>query len=390
MKKILSVMFLMFFLTFKHVKINAVDPTTIQTMGTIITVNLYDEGTEEHYNKVKEIYEYYDYLGSNTLRENELYNHLNNVYNINLHRGEVLIVNDDLFNMISFSLTMMDETNGYFNPLIGEAVDIWKSVIEEYNFKTITKEVYDNVISRLNDIPKITREDIILDNNAKTVKLLGHAKLDLGALAKGYATEKVVEYLKSKNIKTYNINAGSSSLAYGTHPDKRPFNTGLNDPYGLYKSDYGIYGILKVENQHVVTSGDYLQYVKYEDKILHHILDPHDYMPKNYYHTITLIGDDGGLLDAYSTAVFNMNEEEAITFLESKHIKYSFYKKDGVKHNLNESEFQLMALNKKTTSFNPIMVLIFILVVIFIIFGSIITIMIIKERKGRHEQKTTN
>ena len=389
MKKILMIMFLMLPLTFKLEKINAA-PEKFYTMGTEVTVNLFDEGTEEHYDKIKEIYEYYDYLGSNIVREGSIYDELNNVYKINLNKdSHPMVINDDLFEMIDFSLLMMEETNGYFNPLIGEAVDIWKNVIKRYNTNTISKEVYEEAIQRLNLIPKITKDDIILDETNKTIKLLGHAKLDLGALAKGYATEKAVEYLKSQNIKTYSINAGNSSLAYGIHPEGRPFKTGLNDPYDHYEEFEGfdIYGILNVQNKHVVTSGDYLQYVKYENKILHHILDPHDYMPKNYYHTITLIGDDGGLLDAYSTAVFNMNEEEAITFLESKNIKFSFYKKNGIKHNLNETEFEIMKLKK---TYNPILILIFILIGIVIVFGSIISVMIIKERKGRNEQKTTN
>ncbi|NMA05197.1 MAG: FAD:protein FMN transferase [Acholeplasmataceae bacterium] len=344
MKKILIIIVLMFSLiSCKIPNKNALAPLTINTMGTIITVKLYDEGTKEHYNKIKEIYEYYDYLGSNIIRETERYNHLNNVYKINLNKGNALEVNDDLFNMISLSLLIMEETNGYFNPLIGEAVDIWKNVIEEYNRMTISEEIYNEVVLSLNEIPRVTSDDIILDNENKTVKVLGRAKLDLGAVAKGYATEEAVKYIKSKNIKTYNINAGMSSLAYGIHPDKRPFNTGLNDPYNLFDGN-GIYGILKVQNKHVVTSGDYIQYVKYEDKILHHILNPFDYMPKNYYHTITILGDDGGLLDAYSTAIFNMPEEEAINFLESKGLKYSFYKANGVSHNFSEEEFELMKL----------------------------------------------
>lgn len=383
MKKILILMFLMLPLTFKKT-INAA-PERFYTMGTEIIVNLFSEGTEEHYNKIKEIYEYYDYLGSDTIRENPLYDDLNNVYKINLNKTlHPITINDDLFEMISFSLLMMEETNGYFNPLIGEAVSVWKDVIKSHNSSTISKEVYEEVTQRLSLIPKVTRDDIILDETTKTIILLGSAKLDLGALAKGYATEKAVEYLKEQNIKTYSINAGSSSLAYGVHPEGRAFKTGLNDPYDYYEDYEGlnVYSVLQVQEKHVVTSGDYLQYVKYENKTLHHILDPHDYMPKNYYHTITLIGEDGGLLDAYSTAIFNMSEEEATQFLEGKNIKYSFYKKDGIKHNLNESEFEVMALKK---TYNPTLILILILIGVIIIFGSIITIMIIKERKGCHE-----
>lgn len=380
----------------------------ISAMGTYITVDLYNQGSETHYNTIKDMYAYYDYLGSNYLREDSPYAEHNYVYSINLNKGSDVVVNEDLFNMIRFSLEMMEETNGYFNPLIGEAVDLWKALIENHTNQTITKEVYDDIILQLKDIPAITKDDIVLDDTHKTVKLLGHAKLDLGAIAKGYATQKVVDYLLSQNVTTYNINAGSSSIAFGIHPENRPFKTGLKDPYNLFEANmYNIYGILTAQDTHVVTSGDYIQYVKYDNQILHHIIDPHDYMPKNHYHTITITGHDGGKLDAYSTAIFNMPEAEAVAFLTSRDMHYSFYKSDGVSHNFSETALQLMKMKDPVTPDpedpvdpedpkpdNPkpdqpkssnILTLIYILGGVVLVFGSIITFMIIKESKRKDE-----
>ncbi|MFA5720471.1 MAG: FAD:protein FMN transferase [Acholeplasmataceae bacterium] len=399
MKKIVITLLSLCAVFFTQVNIQGADAIGISTMGTYITVNLYNQGSEEHYSKIKEIYEYYDYLGSNYLRTSSVYGDLNYVYSINLDKGNEVSVNDDLYAMIKFSLEMMEETNGYFNPLIGEAVDVWKELIQNHTNQTITKEVYDEVILQLKDIPVITKEDIVLDDVNKTVKLLGHAKLDLGAIAKGYATQKVVDYLISKEVTTYNIDAGSSSIAFGIHPENRPFKTGLKDPYKLFEDNlYNIYGILSAQDTHVVTSGDYIQYVKYNNQILHHIIDPHDYMPKNYYHTITITGSDGGRLDAYSTAIFNMPEAEAVTFLESRDMFYSFYKKDGVVHNFSESVLQLMKMKEpiideptpNTPKSSNILILIYILSGIVLVFGSIITVMMIKERKHKNEQKTTD
>lgn len=404
MKKTLIILLSIFMISFNKITTKAATGKSFFTMGTYVEVNLYNQGSEADYQKIEEIYTYYDYLGSDSIRPDSPYQALEYVYSINLKRNEAVTVNDDLFELIKFSMNMMVETNGYFNPLIGEAVDIWKQLIKTHGGTTISQQVYDETIAMLKEIPPIEATDIELDETNKTVKLLNHAKLDLGAIAKGYATEKAVQYIKSKNITTYNINAGSSSIAFGIHPENRPFSTGLNDPYRLYKDNIfegqALYAIIKVKDAHIVTSGDYLQYVKYGDKILHHILDPHDYMPKNYYHTITIMGDDGGKLDAYSTAIFNMPEAEAISFLDAQNMHYSFYKKDEVTHNFSEENYRIFKRKTDdentdpTDPINPlpsddsnsnILILIFILSGIVVVFGSIITVMIIKERQQKHE-----
>ena len=390
MKKLLSILLLVLFIGINQTHINASLDKYINAMGTTIVVELYDQGTEEDYLKIKEIFEYYDYLGSNYIRKDSPYQDLNNVYIINEQRNKApVLVNDDLFELISFSIDMMQQTNGYFNPLIGEAVDIWKNVIETYEKSEITEAIYNQTKSALEAIPSINASDIILDRENKTILLTGNAKLDLGAVAKGYATQKAVEYIQSKGIKMYQIDAGKSSLAYGTHPQNRPFNVGLNDPLGLYEPVDGhlVYAIIKVKDKHVVTSGDSLQYVTYQGKTLHHILDPHDYMPKNYYHTITIQGLDGAQLDAYSTAVFNMPEDVAIEFLEGQGLNYSFYKTSGITHNYKEND---ISLSKPKKTYNSLLILVLILSSVILVFGSVIAVMMIKEKKQKDEQKTAH
>lgn len=375
-------------------------------MGTTITFDLYDETLEEEINYIIDKYIYYDQLGSNYYRnlistEDHPYYNLPNVFLINESRNtEPVTVNQDLFDMIVFAMDLMEETNGYFNPLIGEALDVWKEVLKPYG-REITKEEYDQTISLISEIPQITKEDIVLDEENLTVFLTGHAKLDLGALGKGYATQKVVEYLKQKNITHYQINAGQSSLAFGVHPANRPFNVGFQDSHNIYEGKN--YGILKAQNLQIVTSGNHVQHSTYEGDIYHHIINPFDYMPKNYYHSLSITGDDGGMLDAYSTAAYNMELEAAIEFLHSKGIGYTFYQESGVTHNFSNEEFRLSKYHGKGDTETPgedednetydnLLVLVFILGGVILVFGSIIAVLIIKERKEKNakEQNTTD
>jgi thiamine biosynthesis lipoprotein len=134
-------------------------------------------------------------------------------------------------------------------------------------------------------------------------------KLDLGAFSKGYATQRVSDYLEEQGVTYYYISAGSSSLYLGqnSNEERDYFNIGLTCPVCDVSGSYGT--LTHIEHQSVTTSGDYEQYVLYNDQRYHHIVSPMTKMPAHYYHTVTLIADDAGLLDALSTALFSMDEE---------------------------------------------------------------------------------
>lgn len=318
-------------------------------MGTSISVRLYD-ATQEDIDEIERIYALYSQLTTNFDRNlfdsNSEYYDLENIYTINLNRGiKPVTVRKELFDLIQYALNLVEQTNGYFNIGIGKAIDIWKEVIESrvlYLDKEITEAEYNNVINNLATLGQVDLSKVILDENNLTVYIEDlNVKLDLGAIAKGYATQLVVDYLESQNITDYMINAGNSNVVLGEHPENRPYRIGLTDALGYYKN--GFIGIASLNNRHIVTSGNYEQFVTYDGVIYHHIISPDDYLPKAYYTSVILIGDNAGLLDAFSTAVYSMPVELAIDFLETNELDYILYLQENnqILTNLPETEFEI-------------------------------------------------
>lgn len=138
-------------------------------------------------------------------------------------------------------------------------------------------------------------------------------KLDLGAIAKGYATEKAYDYIKSKKITYYSITSGSSSIILGENinrPDEEYiYRVSLANPAKTEFTDKDTYGTINVKNLSVTTSGNYEQYILHKGHRYHHIVSPNEKMPVQYYHTVTVLGQNAGLLDAISTALFSMSPE---------------------------------------------------------------------------------
>lgn len=352
MKKIMALLCLLGTMTFNKIELKASSDTLIQSefeyMSTQILVSLY-EGEQSNMDAIEEIYKVYDHLadnyeGPNLDHEDPLY-HENNLYTINENRGiGPVVVDAQLYDLIKLSIQYYNLSNGFFNPAIGNAIDIWKSAIySDYMYDELPKTVFDQVQLDLSEISEdVDPADIVLNDTEHSVYIQNsNLKLDLGAVAKGYATQKVYEYLEEQNITKYMVNAGRSNIIVGIHPDDsetndRPFRVGLEDPLKIYQN--GISGIVEVRNKAVVTSGNYEQYVTYQNKVYHHIISPFDFQPKQYYHVVTILGDDSGMLDAMSTALFSMPLNEATTLVNALDLEAIFYMYDGSIETINITE----------------------------------------------------
>lgn len=143
-----------------------------------------------------------------------------------------------------------------------------------------------------------------IDPAAGTVCLTDpEASLDVGAIAKGYAVQKVCEALPEG----YLISAGGNVAATGAKPDGSSWTVGIQDP------DSGTEQYcckVSISRGSVVTSGDYQRFYTVDGVRYHHIIDPETLFPSAYWRSVTIITEDSALGDALSTTLFLMNLEE--------------------------------------------------------------------------------
>lgn len=188
--------------------------------------------------------------------------------------------------------------------------------------KEITQASYDWALSQSQALDFSQNELVLEEENQKYyITLKGEdAKIDLGAISKGYATQLVYEYLNDLGFIYYSISSGTSSIVLGQNT-QRPnegyiYAVGLANPYRIVVTDPNTYGRVFVKDTGITTSGNYEQFVLFNGERLHHILSPFTKKPTQYYHTVSLIGRDAGLLDALSTALFSMPPEVMENWLE--------------------------------------------------------------------------
>ena len=374
------------------IKASTTETFYISAMYTDISVTLYDGATSEQIDKITEIFKTYDHLahnfdGPNLSHSNPLY-HKNNIVSINEKAGiEPVIVDPLLYDMIKTGLALYDETDGYFNPAMGQVIDIWKDLIlSEYINQEIPQSLFEDTMALINAYEgDINPDDIILNDTDKSVYISNpDLKLDLGAYAKGYATELVKAYLIEQNVEHYIVNTGNSTISLGTHPDDgeidRPLSIRILDPLNLYQN--GTAGLLYVRNKSVSTSGNNIQFVTYQGKRYHHIISPFELVPMDYYHSVTLLGDDAGILDALSTALFNMPLDDAKVLLDHFDVEGLFYMQDGSIETYNmTSKFEQGDLIEERTDLSTLYLILG--AVILLGGGTVITLSLLEKKKPK-------
>ena len=134
--------------------------------------------------------------------------------------------------------------------------------------------------------------------------------IELGAVGKGWAIDRALDAMQEKGVSGAMISAGSSIGLFGTKDSGEAFKVALRDPRGEI-SDY--LGILTVTDCSISTSGDYERYFEKDGLRYHHILDPHTgYPAQSGLIQVTIIGENGALGDALSTACFILGLDEGM------------------------------------------------------------------------------
>jgi thiamine biosynthesis lipoprotein len=131
--------------------------------------------------------------------------------------------------------------------------------------------------------------------------------IDLGALVKGYAADRLSAYLKKEGVTSGLINLGGNVLAIGPKPDGSAWKIGIQKPF-----DTGIVDTVEVADQSVVSSGVYERCFEKDGKLYHHILDPTTgYPAETGLWGVSIISDSSLTGDALSTTCLLLGIDEA-------------------------------------------------------------------------------
>ena len=234
--------------------------------------------------------------------------------------GEAVQVDQDIIRLLKSCKEYYALSDGKVNAAMGSVLKLWHDA---------RADAYDNPLNAylpdqdaLEEAAKHTNfDDVILDEANSTVRIADPAlRLDVGAIAKGWATQRVAENAPAGLL----ISVGGNVCATGPKDGDAPWVVGIQNPDG---GDY--LHTVYVETGCVVTSGDYQRTYPVDGKFYHHIIDPDTLYPSEYFRSVTIICGDSGLADALSTALFVMPLEEGLALAEKCGVEAVWVHPDG-------------------------------------------------------------
>lgn len=264
---------------------------------TVINVRIYDAADDSILKRCEELCKKYDAMFSNKIEDSE-------ISKINQAGGAPVEVSAETITLIQKGIYYSELSGGVFDITIGSVSALW-------DFKAETPSLPD-AAAIADAVSHVNYKNIIIRDN--TVRLLDpYARLDVGAVAKGYIADRLRDYLEDEGIRHALIDLGGNIIAMGSKPDGSDYNIGIQRPFG--ETGTPITSI-KLSDKSIVTSGVYQRYFKEGDNIYHHILDPDTGYPReNNLYSVTIITNSSLTADALSTTCFLLGYDRGMNLV---------------------------------------------------------------------------
>lgn len=254
------------------------DRVTKQTFAfdTVISITACEKDSPE-IEKAFKLCRNYEKIFSRTDKQSELFS---------INEKGASPVSDDFKEVLDFSLKMSEYTGGAFDITVAPLVQLWD--VGERTSPPDDSEI-SNALSRVG-YSTVTSEPFNISGR----------KLDMGAVAKGYIADKLIEEFKRSKAENVIVDLGGNIALIGQ------YTVGIRDPF----NPDDLFGTFSLKDKSAVTSGAYQRYFEYGGKRYHHIIDPRTGYPSDSgIASVTVISPSSMQADALSTAIFILGKD---------------------------------------------------------------------------------
>lgn len=271
-----------------------IPPQSEFVLGTVCSINLYEAGSAELYGT----------LFARLRQLNDTFNNYSDsseITRVNQNAAVAPVeVSQDFFIVLKTALDFARLTGGAFDPTVGPLIKLWG----------FGKEPRVPSQEEIEDAQKLVGWQCVIlegftDQEAAagpTVRFTkSGVRLDLGAIAKGYAADCLVDILREQGVKRASISLGGNVYVYGKKRDGSLWSVAIRNPEKPSQNSF----MLKTQDATVVTSGAYERFFEQDGKIYGHIFDPATGFPADSgLASVTIVSKTSMIADALSTSLF--------------------------------------------------------------------------------------
>jgi thiamine biosynthesis lipoprotein len=225
-------------------------------------------------------------------------------------------VSEETAFIMNRAMQVSEKTNGAFDITIYPLMELWGFTTKNYRVPESSE-----IAEALKGV-SYTNVSV----NGQQVALTGGSSIDLGGIAKGYTSSRVIQIMKDCGIEHAIVNLGGNVQVLGTKTDGSDWRVAIQNP----ASENSYLGILSTTDKAVITSGGYERYFEQDGQVYHHIIDTQTGYPSDSDLTsVTIVYSDGTTADALSTALFAMGLDGAKELYRSGDIDFDMILFDG-------------------------------------------------------------
>ncbi len=241
------------------------------------------------------------------------------------HSTEPYAISESFRMVVKEALVVSEKTDGFFDITVFDLMGIWGFGPDPNSGIPDQKQIETTLSFTGHEKINVTEKTII--------KKHPETKLDLNAIAKGYAVDQVFHFLKSRGYTDLFVEIGGEVQCSGRNQLNKYWSIGIENPSGGNKSNQVFAAIVYSNGGAVATSGNYRNFIELDGEILGHTINPKTGYPiRTNVLSVTVLSNSCMVADAWATALMVMDYETGLKKVtENPYIKavWILDKKDG-------------------------------------------------------------
>lgn len=213
------------------------------------------------------------------------------------------MLSEDTMAIMDSAMKLYRDTEGIFDMTVYPLMQEWGFTDGNYHVPSQER------IQKLSAL--VNSGELEYQTGKQELKLPEGVRLDFGGIAKGYASDRIMEIYERYGIKSGIVSLGGNVQFCGNKADGSAWRVAIQSP----DKEEGYIGILQESDKAVITSGGYERYFEKDGKVWHHIIDPRTgYPAENELESVTIVSDEGIKADGLSTSLFIMGKDKALAY----------------------------------------------------------------------------
>ena len=294
-----------------------------QTMGTSYSIKIIPDKKPFDHTRIDQGI---DSILTNVNRQMSTWDPNSEISQFNLtHSTEPYAISESFMMVVKEALDVSEKTDGFFDITVFDLMGIW-GFGPDPNSGIPDQKTIETVLS-------FTGHEKINVTEKTIIKKHPETKLDLNAIAKGYAVDEVFHFLQSKGFIDLFVEIGGEVQCAGRNQLNKYWSIGIENPSGGNKSNQNFAAIVYSDGGAVATSGNYRNFIELDGEILGHTINPKTGYPiRTNVLSVTVLSNTCMVADAWATALMVMDYETGLQKVtENPYIKavWILDEKDG-------------------------------------------------------------